>query len=284
MRRVSERHGQVKQFQRDKHTKMATTTNSKIGIGHLAAAKALNLPVSTKHCIEICDSLRYKDVSYAQKFLEEVVALKRAVPFRKYVMNTGHKKGMSTGKYPTKAAMEVLKLLKSVEANAHFKGLNTSSLKITKLVANKASIPFTGARHRTATKRTHLEVEVKERGVVGKKKTVEVSASAKKEHRETVSVKHEQAPVHTPAHKQGHDHKHDHVAHLHEHITTPAPTKPAMKVKTEEPSSAELLRRAQQKAAELKQHERERKEAEQVTNLYEELQKKGSLRSTGVRK
>ena len=122
---------------------MATTT-SKTEQGHLAAAKALNLPVSTKHCIEICDSLRYKDVSYAKKFLEEVVGLKRAVPFKKFVMNTGHKKGMSTGRFPTKAAFEVLKLLKSVEANAHFKGLNTGSLKITKLMANRAPNPYGG--------------------------------------------------------------------------------------------------------------------------------------------
>ena len=47
----------------------------------------------------------------------------------------------------------------------------------------------------------------------------------------------------------------------------------------EEPSSAELLRRAQQKAAELKLREKEQKETQDVTNLYEELQKKGSLRS-----
>ena len=58
-----------------------------------------------------------------------------------------------------------------------------------------------------------------------------------------------------------------------------------MKAKmAEEPSSAELLRRAQQKAAELNLREKERKETEQVTNLYDELQKKGSLRSAGVRK
>ncbi len=260
---------------------MATTTNLKTEHGHLAIAKALNLPVSTKHCIEICDSLRYKDVSYAKQFLEEVVALKRAVPFRKYVMNTGHKKGMSTGKFPTKAASEVLKLLKSVEANAHFKGLNTGSLKITKLIANQASIPFTGARHRTATKRTHLEVEVKEHGAAGKKNGVEpVVAENKKEsvHTET-AVKHE----FTPAHTHTHEPSHDPAEHKHEHA--PAPAKSAVKAKVaEEPSSAELLRRAQQKAADLKRQEKERKDTQQVENLYEELQKKGSLRSAGVRK
>lgn len=259
------------------------STNPKTEQGHFAAAKALNLPVSTKHCIEICSSLRYKDVSYAKQFLEEVVEQKRPVPFKRFVMNTGHKKGMSTGRYPTKAASEILKLLKSVEANAHFKGLNTSSLKITKMVANRAPNPYSGGRHRTGTKRTHVEVEVKERGVAGKKKGVEKPvevAAPVKEHKDARQVKHE---VHDHTHA-GHDHGHDHG---HEHKPAPAPTaaKPAVKAKVaEEPSSAELLRRAQQKAAELKVREKERKDAEQVTNLYEELQKKGSLRSTGGRK
>jgi len=258
---------------------MATTTNSKTETGHLAAAKALNLPVSTKHCIEICDALRYKDMSYAKRYLEEVVELRRAVPFKKYVMNTGHKKGMSTGKFPTKAASEILKLLKSVEANAHFKGLNTGSLKITKLIANRAPIPFGGGRHRTKTKRTHIEVEVKERGAgkkvvqpaQKKKETVQTHTEATRNHD---SPTHKHTPEPAPAkHEQKHDHMHEHAA------------KPAVKAKmAEEPSSAELLRRAQQKAAELKLQEKERKESEQVTNLYEELQKKGSLRSTGVRK
>ena len=271
---------------------MATTTNLKMESGHLAAAKALNLPVSTKHCIEICGALRYKDVSYAKKYLEEVVDLKRAVPFKKYVMNTGHKKGMSTGRYPAKAAFEILKLLKSVEANAHFKGLNTGSLKITKFIANRAPIPFGGGRHRTGTKRTHVEVEVKERGVAGKKKIVEPVVQKKKELVHTETVKHEHTnttPVHDHAHQPGEDYGHNHVhsEHSYEHAPTSAPAKPVAKVKAaadEEPSSSELLRRAQQKAAELKQREKERKDTEQVTNLYEELQKKGSLRSAGVRK
>src|SRR3989344_3073311 len=143
-----------------------------------------------------------------------------------------------------------------------------------------------GGRHRTGTKRTHVEVEVKERGAAGKKKVVE-SVAEKKEHKETVAEhKHETHTHHDHAHEHGHDHKHGQAEHKPEHAPTPAPVKPAVKAKAvvEEPSSAELLRRAQQKAAELKVREKERKETERVTNLYEELQKNGSLRSAGVRK
>ena len=59
--------------------------------GHTAIARALNLPVSTKQCVEICRSLRFKDISYAKEFVEEVSLLKRAVPYKRSVMNIARK-------------------------------------------------------------------------------------------------------------------------------------------------------------------------------------------------
>ena len=100
-------------------------------------------------------------------YLEEVIDLSRAVPFKTFNTDVGHKKGMAAGRYPQKAAKEFLRMVKSVESNAQSKGLNTSNLKIITLLSNKASIPATGGRHRRGTKRTHLEIEVKE--VVSKK-------------------------------------------------------------------------------------------------------------------
>ena len=271
---------------------MATSPNTKSGQGHFAAAKALNIPVSTKHCIEICRTLRFKDVSFAKQFLADVSQLKRPVEFKRFLYNTGHKRGMSTGRYPAKAASEILKLLKSVEANAHFKGLNTGSLKITKFMANRAPNPYSGGRHRTHTKRTHVEIEVKERALPAHKtKGKEAAAPTKKK---------ESVPAETTAkHEHAHDHTaHDHAHEAHEHPAAPkqkhepahheekpAMAKPSVKPKVaEEMSSSELLKKVQQKAAEMNRREKERKDTEQVTNLYEELQKKGSLRSPEVRK
>ncbi len=143
---------------------------------HSAKARLTNLSVSTKHSIEISKYLRYKKVSAAKVFLENVVLLKSAVPFKTHNMDMGHKRGIGPGRYPTKAAKEFLTLLKSVESNAQDKGLNTDNLKISKLIANKASIPMTGGRHRQATKRTHLEVEV----IEGKEKKKSVKPAKKK--------------------------------------------------------------------------------------------------------
>ncbi|MBI4981255.1 50S ribosomal protein L22 [Candidatus Woesearchaeota archaeon] len=130
---------------------------------HVAKASTKNAPVSTKHCIELCRWLRYKNTSEAKKMLEEVIALKLAVPYRKFVRDIGHRAGMSTGRFPQKAAKEMLKLVTSIEANAQGKGLDISNLKIIRILANRAPTPFTGSRHRHGTKRTHIELEVMER-------------------------------------------------------------------------------------------------------------------------
>ena len=127
---------------------MANDTK-KQGTEHIASAKAVGVPVSTKHSIEISKFLRYKPVSFAKAYLNEVIDLKKAIPFKTFNRDRGHKAGMAAGRFPEKAAKEFLKLLNSAESNAQFKGLNVSNLKIVKLLANKAAIPMTGGRNRT---------------------------------------------------------------------------------------------------------------------------------------
>ncbi len=195
--------------------------------------------------------------------------MQRAVPFKRFIQDLGHKAGMSAGRYPQKAAKEILRLLNSVEANAQVKGLDTSNLKIIKILANKASIPSTGRRHRGAAKRTHVEVEVRERFAGKKEETKKTESAATELKKEALketepalksAVKEEAAEV-KPVKKE-------------------APKTEAPKtIKEEEPSPAELLRRAQQKAAELNKKEKEQKETQEVSKLFNELQKKGSLRS-----
>src|SRR3989338_5429033 len=108
----------------------------------VAVARALNVPVSSKQGIELSNSLRYRSTAAAKNILEEVIALRRAIPYRRFIKDLGHKPGIGAGRFPQKAARVILQLVKSVEANAQVKGLNSSSLKITKLVVNKASTPF----------------------------------------------------------------------------------------------------------------------------------------------
>jgi len=62
-----------------------------------------------------------------------VIALRRPVPFRRFKKKVPHRRGLQgfcTGRFPVKAAKQILRILKDVEANAEFKGLNTEKLKL----------------------------------------------------------------------------------------------------------------------------------------------------------
>ena len=118
------------------------TNKTQTGNEHVAVAKAMNASISTKHSVEISSAIRNKNTNIVKSFLENVIKLKEAVPFKRFNRDVGHKKNMAAGRYPQNAAKEFLKLVKSAEANAQVKGLDTSNLKIVKVVSNKASIPF----------------------------------------------------------------------------------------------------------------------------------------------
>ncbi len=259
--------------------------NTGKGTEHTALAKSLNIPVSTKHCIEIAKALRYKSTEYAKRYLEDVVALRRAVPFKTFNGNVGHKAGMASGRFPEKAARQFIKLVNSVEANAQFKGLNTADLKIVKMTANLASIPSGGGRQRHKTKRTHLEIVVRERTKSAKKKETKqkvgsvsteprvgeskVSEAKLSESKVTeTKVKATESPATQSAHSPS--------THSSAH---PAPKS--------ELSSEDLLKKAQARAAALNKAETDKKSVEKVSKLYDELTSKGTLRdekTTSVKK
>ena len=76
------------------------TTTKLVGHEHAAVAKAMNLPVSTKHCIEMSTCLRNRDITFAKKFLNGVIKGEQAVAFLRFRRNVGHKAGMATGRFP----------------------------------------------------------------------------------------------------------------------------------------------------------------------------------------
>ena len=109
------------------------------------AAKAMGyeMPISFKHAVEICRELRGKKISEAKKFLEDVIAMRRPVPFRKYKKKVAHKRGIDkwyAGRYPQKAAKYILKVLRNLEANAEYKGLELDKLVIVHAQAQKGRV------------------------------------------------------------------------------------------------------------------------------------------------
>ncbi len=160
-------------------TTQNTTTESRAE--HTARAIARNVHISWKHGIEISRELRFHSTEYAKKFLQDVAELKKPVPFRRYWRDVGHKPGMAAGRYPQKAAREFLQLIKAVEANAQVKGLNTASLKIIKLITNRAPKAPSAGRKRHTAKHAHIEIEVREgtvRKAAAEKKKAERPAKA----------------------------------------------------------------------------------------------------------
>ncbi len=120
------------------------------------------LHISRKHACEIARAIKGMKLAKARNFLEDVAALKKAVPYKRYTRNIPHRKGMCTGRYPQKAAKEFLKVLKNAESNATYKGLDAENLKITH-VATKKGHSFRGAFPRAqgrATPKMHETVSV----------------------------------------------------------------------------------------------------------------------------
>lgn len=129
----------------------------------MAKAVGISLPISMKHSREICNFIKLKSVQKAKEILEKVTNKELAVPFTRFNKDTGHKKGMSAGRYPVKAAFEIKKLVENVESNAQFKGLNVNNLVIAHAIVKTASRPFHFGRQRgRKMRRSHVEIIVEE--------------------------------------------------------------------------------------------------------------------------
>jgi len=87
--------------------------------------------ISPKAAREICVMIKGMSIARAKKLLDDVIAKKQAVPFRRYKKEVPHKSSQfkfHAGGYPVKATKEILKIIKNLEANAEFKGLNTEKM------------------------------------------------------------------------------------------------------------------------------------------------------------
>jgi large subunit ribosomal protein L22 len=102
-------------------------------------SKALGkeLHISKKHAHEIASAIKGMKLNKARVFLEDVSELKQAVPYKRYTRNIPHRKGMCTGRYPQKAAKEFLRVLKNIESNATYKGLDPENMRITHIATKK---------------------------------------------------------------------------------------------------------------------------------------------------
>ncbi|RRT36497.1 hypothetical protein B296_00048234, partial [Ensete ventricosum] len=93
---------------------------------------------------EAAHALRKLPLSKAKRYLEDVIAHKQAIPFRRFcggVGRTAQAKGRhpnGQGRWPVKSASFILDLLKNAESNAEVKGLDVDALYISHIQVNQA--------------------------------------------------------------------------------------------------------------------------------------------------
>ncbi|OFV65951.1 MAG: Ribosomal protein L22/L17, eukaryotic/archaeal [Candidatus Syntrophoarchaeum butanivorans] len=96
--------------------------------------------ISPKHAFEICREIRGKMVKDAKAYLEDVIRMKRSVPFKRHKRKVGHRSdlvGWYAGRYPVKAASEILKLVRDAESNAVYKDLEPERMRIKHIATKK---------------------------------------------------------------------------------------------------------------------------------------------------
>jgi large subunit ribosomal protein L22 len=115
--------------------------SQKINGDNIAKAKANELNMSPKHSIEIATFIRHQRVNDAIAYLNDVVSLKKAIPFRRFNRNVAHKRGLpgnwDAGRYPVKASKAYIRVLESVKKNAEYIGLDADNLEIIHVSANR---------------------------------------------------------------------------------------------------------------------------------------------------
>lgn len=119
-----------------------------------------NIPISTKHSAAICKFIKNKKIENAISDLESVLKFKKSVPM---VGEIPHRKGKETmsGRFPKKASENFIKLLKSLNANSNYNGLENPI--IVEVVANIGTRPF--SKFGTVRKkRTHIRIVARDIG------------------------------------------------------------------------------------------------------------------------
>lgn len=107
-----------------------------------AKASGRDLRISPKFSREICYTIKGMRLYQAKKFLEEVILMKQAVPFRRHKKKQAHRKNLKqfkwpAGRYPVKAASRIYDILASVESNAEFKGLDVETCRVIHAAAHR---------------------------------------------------------------------------------------------------------------------------------------------------
>jgi large subunit ribosomal protein L22 len=137
-----------------------------------AKASGREIRVSHKHAREVCRTIKGMMLTNAKEYLRDVIDKKKAVPFRRYKKKLGHRTGLNkafAGRYPIKAAQQILRVVEAAEANAENKGLDVDRLRIFHAAAYQGIKikRYTPRAHGRASPKyettTHIEIVLNEK-------------------------------------------------------------------------------------------------------------------------
>ncbi|CAN6702901.1 unnamed protein product [Malus baccata var. baccata] len=118
-------------------------------------AQGEGLRVHFKNTRETAHAIRKMHLVKAKRYLEDVLAHKQAIPFRRFCRGVGrtaqakNRQSNGQGRWPVKSANFILDLLKNAESNAEVKGLDVDSLYVSHIQVNQAQ------KQRRRTYRAH---------------------------------------------------------------------------------------------------------------------------------
>lgn len=107
-----------------------------------ALAQFHDVNASYKDLTQVCRAIKGKSVANARKILDDAVARKRAIPYKKFCKQTAHRSelGGRKGRYPVKECLLVKDLLDNAVANALQKGLSEEKLFVKHACAFKQNV------------------------------------------------------------------------------------------------------------------------------------------------
>ncbi|MCH7568247.1 MAG: hypothetical protein IIA87_02395 [Nanoarchaeota archaeon] len=124
-----------------------------------AIAWGRNLHISKKQGVYICEFIKNKKIDGAIKDIEEVIKLKRAIPFKGEIPHRKGK-GIMSGRYPVKATKLFINVLKALRGNSIVNGLDLDKTRIYFASASWASRPMRSRSRRA--KRTNVILKARE--------------------------------------------------------------------------------------------------------------------------
>ena len=106
----------------------------------VAIVRAPSVHISKRHGMYICSFIKGKSIDNAMKDLEQVILIKKAVPFKGEIPHRKGK-GMMSGRYPVAASKIFISILKTLKGNVIFNDMDLEKTRISVAYTNWAPRP-----------------------------------------------------------------------------------------------------------------------------------------------